>query len=87
MLIRRSMSKINLCSSMTSHQEPSINSSILASEDTMADLEAMVEEAIGKHVPIVVKVNTSGAASSQLYTNAVDYFAKVANIEIEEEDF
>lgn len=65
----------------------SINSSILASEDTMADLEAMVEEAIGKHVPIVVKVNTSGAASSQLYTNAVDYFAKVANIEIEEEDF
>lgn len=65
----------------------SINSSILASEDTMADLEAMVEEAIGKHVPIVVEVNKSGATSSQLYTNAVDYFAKVANIEIEEEDF
>ena len=53
----------------------------------MAELEAMVEEAIGKHVPIVVKVNTSGAASSQLYTNAADYFAKVANIDIEEEDF
>ena len=51
------------------------------------DLEAMVEEAIGKHVPIVVEVNKSGATSSQLYTNAVDYFAKVANIEIEEEDF
>ncbi len=65
----------------------SINSSILASEDTMADLEAIVEEAIGKHVPIVVEVNKSGATSSQLYTNAVDYFAKVANIEIEEEDF
>ena len=65
----------------------SINSSILASEDTMADLEAMVEEAIGKHVPIVVEVNKSGATSSQLYTNAVDYFAKVANSEIEEEDF
>lgn len=65
----------------------SINSSILASEDTMADLEAMVEEAIGKRVPIVVEVNKSGATSSQLYTNAVDYFAKVANIEIEEEDF
>ena len=65
----------------------SINSSILASEDTMADLEAMVEEAIGKHVPIVVEVNKSGATSSQLYTNVVDYFAKVANIEIEEEDF
>lgn len=65
----------------------SINSSILASEETMADLEAMVEEAIGKHVPIVVEVNKSGATSSQLYTNAVDYFAKVANIEIEEEDF
>lgn len=65
----------------------SINSSILASEDTMADLEAMVEEAIGKHVPIVVEANKSGATSSQLYTNAVDYFAKVANIEIEEEDF
>ena len=65
----------------------SINSSILAGEDTMADLEAMVEEAIGKHVPIVVEVNKSGATSSQLYTNAVDYFAKVANIEIEEEDF
>lgn len=65
----------------------SINSSILASEDTMADLEVMVEEAIGKHVPIVVEVNKSGATSSQLYTNAVDYFAKVANIEIEEEDF
>ena len=65
----------------------SINSSILAAESTMADLQAMVEEQIGKQVPIVVKVNTSGAASSQLYTNAVDYFASVAHIEIEEEDF
>ena len=65
----------------------SINSSILAAESTMADLQAMVEEQIGKQVPIVVKVNTTGAASSQLYTNAVDYFASVAHIEIEEEDF
>lgn len=64
-----------------------ISSSILANEGTMADLEALVEEKIGKHVPIVVKVNKSEAPSSQLYTNAVDYFAKVANIEMEEEDF
>ncbi len=65
----------------------SINSSLLSGESTMAELNQMIEEQIGKTVPIVIEVNTSNAKSSQLYTNAVDYFASQNNFEIEEEDF
>lgn len=65
----------------------SINSSILSDESTMEDLQEMVEEQIGKHVPIILEVNKTNIGSDRLYTNAVEHFAKVANIDMEEEDF
>ena len=64
-----------------------INSSLLGSETTMADLQRMIEEQIGKEVTVVTKVNNTNVSGSRLYTNAVEYFAQQNNIEIEEEDF
>ena len=64
-----------------------INSSLLEGEATMADLQNLIQETIGKTVPVVVEVNRTNVRGDQLYTNAVDFFAQNNHIEIEEEDF
>ena len=64
-----------------------INSSLLEGEATMADLQNLIQETIGKTVPVVVEVNRTNVRGDQLYTNAVDFFAQNKHIEIEEEDF
>ena len=63
-----------------------INSSLLEGEATMADLQNLIQETIGKTVPVVVEVNRTNVRGDQLYTNAVDFFAQNNHIEIEEED-
>lgn len=64
-----------------------INSSLLSGDATMADLQRMIEEQIGKSVTVVTKVNNTNVSGNRLYTNVVEYFAQQNNIEIEEEDF
>lgn len=63
-----------------------IHSSLLEDEGVMADLQDLIEEQIGKRVPVHIQVNTSGTASSRMYENAVDHFANMAHIEVEEEE-
>ena len=60
---------------------------ILKSTGALDQLKEIIEEYVGKTVPVVVEINTSGTANQQMYTDAVDYFAQMAHIDIEEEDF
>ncbi len=55
--------------------------------ETFEEVNRMIDEHVGCHVPLVIKGNDSGARNDQMYTNAVDYFASTAGIEIETEDF
>lgn len=64
-----------------------INSSLLEVESTMEDLHKLIEENIGKKVPVVIEVNRTNIRADKLYTNAVEHFAQEKKIEIEEEDF
>ena len=60
---------------------------ILQNTGALDELKGILEEHVGKKVPVKVEINRSGENSRQLYTDAVDYFAKTAHIDIEEEDF
>lgn len=60
---------------------------ILKNTGALEDLRKIIEEMTGKQVPVVVEINTSPVGNRQLYTDAVDYFAKTAHIDIEVEDF
>lgn len=64
-----------------------INSSLLSDETMMQELKDILEEQVGKQVPIVIEVNTSNATGSQLYEGVSDWFLKNADIDVEEEDF
>lgn len=60
---------------------------ILQSTGALEDLKQIMMEHVGKEVPVIVEINTSGSGNRQLYTDAVDYFSKTAHIDIEVEDF
>ena len=60
---------------------------ILQNTGALEELKQIIREFVGKEVPVVVEINTSGTGSQQLYTDAVDFFAKTADIDIEVEDF
>ena len=58
---------------------------ILQNTGALDELKGILEEHVGKKVPVKVEVNRSGENSRQLYTHAGDYFAKTANIDKAEE--
>ena len=58
---------------------------IAARPETIAEIEKVIEETIGKHVKIRVEVNTSKVQSKNKYTDVNDFFAQKGII-IEQED-
>ena len=53
----------------------------------MDELHHIIEELTGKHVDIILENNDTGMPGKKLHTDAVEEFAKRANLEIETEDF
>ena len=65
----------------------SVNADILKDEMWMDELHHIIEELTGKHVDIILENNDTGMPGKKLHTDAVEEFAKRANLEIETEDF
>lgn len=65
----------------------SVNADILKDEMWMDELHHIIEELTGKHVDIILDNNDTGMPGKKLHTDAVEEFAKRANLEIETEDF
>ncbi len=59
---------------------------ILKNTGALKELEQIIEEHVGKSVPVVVEINDTGASNEQSYTDVVDFFAQTAHIDIETED-
>ena len=59
----------------------------LAQEDSMARLREILAEASGKEVKVKVIGNEDRRPKEQVYTDAIDFFAKKTGIEPVEEDF
>ncbi len=54
---------------------------------TMAELQNILAESTGKEVRVKVIGNEDRRPKEQMYTDAIDYFARTAGVELVEEDF
>lgn len=53
-----------------------------SSEDSIAEMESVIEQVIQKHVNVKVQINTSGVSSTRQYTDVLGYFAQLG-VEVE----